>query len=118
MFSLVNVSKEANGLVDGYWIQDHTGNLETAILIAKETEKANGNKITVAVVYKVNGSGPRYHSLHQLERLDLKRTTIISKSERCCNCPCASALEITAEDCEWCAKDGMTKDLLKDYRKA
>lgn len=52
-FSLINVSVEHDGMVDGNWIQDHTGTLETAQEAARKTERANGNMIRVAVVDQI-----------------------------------------------------------------
>lgn len=49
-FALINVSCEQNGFVSGSWIQDFTGTLEQAAEYARETEMANSNRITVAVV--------------------------------------------------------------------
>jgi hypothetical protein len=69
-FSLIQVYEEKDGLINGVWLQDHTGTLKTAIETAKKTEQANSNKITVAVVDKVNGSSPNYSLLTNLKRLD------------------------------------------------
>lgn len=53
-FSLLNVYRtNADGTVDGYWIQDHIGTIETAKEMARKTEAANSNKIQVAVVQQV-----------------------------------------------------------------
>ena len=56
---LVEATAGAGTLVSGTWIQDHVGTLETAILAAKATEKANGGRIKVAVVEKIES---RYDS--------------------------------------------------------
>lgn len=72
-FSLINVDNETGGLVDGVWMQDHTSTLETAIEKAIRTEKANSNRIKVAVVEKTNSSCPNYSLLTKLKRLDLNR---------------------------------------------
>lgn len=42
--------EEADGLVSGYWLQDHIGTVETAKKVAGATEEVNSNKIDVAVV--------------------------------------------------------------------
>lgn len=68
-FSLIQIYNEDNGIVDGVWLQDCTGSLETAINKAKETEKANGNKIKVAIVEKINGFTPNYNLLTGLKRI-------------------------------------------------
>ena len=67
-YSLLNVYKEYDGLVDGVWIQDSIGNLEKAIKIARDTEKANSNRIVVAVVAGVNSYAPDYFIKIGLER--------------------------------------------------
>lgn len=55
-FSLLNVSsKNEDGTINGVWLQDHTGTLETALETAKRTEKANSNKIEVAVCEETSG---------------------------------------------------------------
>ena len=47
-FSLLTVSKEKDGIVEGYWIQDHIGTLETATERAKSTSELNrGQNIAV-----------------------------------------------------------------------
>lgn len=69
-YSLINVNKEHDGFVDGVWIQDHTGNLDTAIQMARGTEKANHNRICVAVVENLNYSAPNYCLRTGLKRLD------------------------------------------------
>jgi hypothetical protein len=55
-YSLLNVMSENDGMVDGYWIQDHTGTMETAIALANETNKANGSKLIIAIVDQLPGS--------------------------------------------------------------
>jgi hypothetical protein len=70
MYSLIQIQQETNGFIDGVWIQDHTGTLDTAIKTAKETERVNGNKIKIAVVEKINGSSPNYCLLTNLKRLE------------------------------------------------
>lgn len=69
-FSLINVSAEKDGKVDGYWVQDHIGDLKSAIKAAKETEKANNNKIKVAVVDQVSNTTPSLDIFTGLKRLD------------------------------------------------
>jgi hypothetical protein len=80
-FSLVNVSRDnLNGTVNGMWIQDHIGSLESAIEAAKATEKANKGKIDVAVVSQLSGSSPNYNTQTSLKRLDSKRITPLRES--------------------------------------
>lgn len=59
-FSLINVSERKGGLVSGNWIQDVTASKEEAFKRARDTEKANGNRIEVAVVERIGGSTPNY----------------------------------------------------------
>ena len=68
-YSLLNVIEEKGGLVDGIWIQDHRSTLGAAIEEAQATEAANSNRITVAVVERLNGSSPDYCLKKQLKRL-------------------------------------------------
>ncbi len=70
-YSLINVQKEQDGIVDGNWLQDYTGDLKDAVICARETEKLNSNRIDIAVVEAVTGSSAvlRYHKC--LRRLDL-----------------------------------------------
>ena len=57
-FSLINVYQQRGNVVDGNWIQDFTGTLEEAIQEARDTERVNGGRITVAVVEGLAGSIP------------------------------------------------------------
>ncbi|TCI99588.1 hypothetical protein [Cytobacillus praedii] len=68
-FSLIQIYNEVDGFVNGVWLQDHTGNLNSAIRKANETEKANSNRIKVAVVERIGGSAPNYCLLTNLKRL-------------------------------------------------
>jgi len=69
-FSLINVSEEKDGLVDGVWIQDFHGSLENAILFSEETEKVNGNRIKVAVVEWLGFYTPDYNLKKSLVKLN------------------------------------------------
>ena len=73
IYSLINVSNENENFVDGVWIQNHTGNLESAILAARETEKANSNRVKVAVIESINGSCPDFRFVKHVQRLDINR---------------------------------------------
>ena len=70
-FSLVNVIREYDGLVDGVWLQDHIGTIGTAADAARGTEQANNHKITVAVVEDLGCAEPNYSVRTALKRLDL-----------------------------------------------
>lgn len=70
-YSLINVDKEYNGLVDGVWIQDSNGCFEKAVKAARDTERANSNRITVAVVDGLNSYVPNYSIQTGLKRLDI-----------------------------------------------
>lgn len=71
-FSLINVTREYEGLVDGVWLQDHIGTIATATQAARGTEQANGNRITVAVVEDLGYALPDYAKKTGLKRLDLE----------------------------------------------
>lgn len=47
-----------NGFVSGYWLQDHVGTLESAKEVARQTKKANNNKIDISVVEQINSTVP------------------------------------------------------------
>jgi len=72
-YSLIQEAKEANGFVEGTWIQDCTGTtLDIATKMAKATEKANSNRITVAVVERLGYSMQNYCYRAGLKRLDCR----------------------------------------------
>lgn len=68
-YSLINVHHEENNLVDGVWIQDHTGTLESAKHVANDTEVTNSYRIKVAVVGDLSYSSPDYSLRKGLKRL-------------------------------------------------
>lgn len=70
-YSLINVSvlHEEAGTVDGVWLQDHTGTLKTASKVARETEKANSNRIKIAVVESLNYCSPNFCFKKGLKKL-------------------------------------------------
>lgn len=69
-YSLINVWVENNGYVNGFWMQDFTGTLSDAIKCAKALEKANSNRIEVAVTEAVNRAVPNCGELlFNLKRL-------------------------------------------------
>lgn len=69
-YSLVNVSAEKDGYVDGVWICNYTGTLIGAIKEARDTEKANSNRIKVAVVDDISCPSPNNDLRKHLKRLD------------------------------------------------
>ncbi len=70
-FSLITVSvPNTDGTFNGYWIQNHVGNLETATAWARHTERTNSNKITVGVVAEVASVVPMLDYHQNLTRLD------------------------------------------------
>ncbi|MEC4565367.1 hypothetical protein L8C07_05370 [Paenibacillus sp. CMAA1739] len=68
-FSLVNVAERKNGRVSGVWLQDVTGTKNEAFKCARDTEKANGNRIEVAVVKRIEGSTPNYDYLTSIKEV-------------------------------------------------
>ena len=68
-FSLINVIREYDGMVDGFWLQNHTGTLESDTEKSRATEQANSNRITVAVVEKLSYT-PAHSLRKELKRLD------------------------------------------------
>lgn len=74
-YSLMQIVKQReNGNIDGWWIHDHTGTLESATMLAASTEKVNSNKIEIAVVDQVVGDTHSDPIRYDLERLDTPRT--------------------------------------------
>lgn len=76
-FSIVQIVKTRDsGNIDGNWLQNHVGTVESATKVAVDTEKANGNKIEVAVVGQVCGDvhGDPYRI--DLTRLDQPRSGV------------------------------------------
>jgi hypothetical protein len=69
-YSLVNIASQEGEFVTGSWIQDKIGTLEMAIQAARQTEEANGHRITVAVVNKCGGSVPFSSLPPKMQRLD------------------------------------------------
>ena len=57
-YSLINVTAHNGKTVSGYWLQDYHGTIGEARRRARLTERANGNKISVAVVDSVNSTTP------------------------------------------------------------
>ena len=72
-FSLINVYKTENNKVEGNWIQDHIGTIESAIEEAIKTESVNSNRIDVAVVDKISSATPILSMHYNLIRLDVRR---------------------------------------------
>lgn len=71
-YSLVQVVNEKDGFVDGVWLQDHIGTIESAKKIAQDTEKVNGFRIKVAVVEDLGFPTSNYNIMKNLKRLDDK----------------------------------------------
>lgn len=72
-FSLINVlGRHDNGKVWGSWIQDHTGTLESAKKLAKDTELVNssGNGIEVVIVEDIMSSCAHGKYFYYLEKLN------------------------------------------------
>ena len=61
--SIIQIERENNGLIDGYWLQDHMGSLEDALIKAKGHEEANGNNIKTAIVEQVQTTTPMLHGI-------------------------------------------------------
>lgn len=71
MYMLLQVDKEENGVVEGTHIQWCCAcSLEEAATRARETEKANGNHITVAVVDELYDSYTTSRQFKEKKRLD------------------------------------------------
>lgn len=69
-FSLINVRRQVGSVVEGNWIQNHVGTLETATVVALKTEAVNLNAITVAVVDELTAVNPILGYYTDLVRLD------------------------------------------------
>ena len=72
-YSLVQVTNRHNGYIDGTWLQNCVGVTEAeAHERARATERANSNRISVAVVHHMDGGmfwdcgGPNYNHYKSL----------------------------------------------------
>jgi hypothetical protein len=72
-FSLIVVFAQRGDLVEGNWVQNHVGNLESATAKAIRTEEVNDNKIDIAVVAEVSSVCPWLGYWDHLVRLDKRR---------------------------------------------
>jgi len=82
-FSLIGVQKRnSNGTIDGNWIQNHVGTLESAIQTATATEAVNGNKIDIAVVDEV-AFATTGEMQYFRQRLDKSRRYVELKCPHC-----------------------------------
>ena len=70
-FSLINVVESSGPLVSGTWVQNHVGTLDSAREIARATEAANSNKITVAIVTELSSPCAVLSYWRDLIRLDI-----------------------------------------------
>ncbi len=73
-YSLINVTKEKNNSISGYWIQNHTGTIETVKDLANRTLLANNNRIKIAIIEQVPNTTPLLDYFH-----DLKPIIVINK---------------------------------------
>lgn len=70
-FSLISVTSEnKDNTVNGYWVQNHIGTLQTAQQRARETEAANSNAITICIVDEVNTTTPMLMFFHGLKVIE------------------------------------------------
>jgi len=79
-YSLIQVDREYDGMVDGVWVQNHVGTIDSAAEVARATERANSNRITVAVVEDLGYSEPNYSFRTALKRLDIVQDLNISSN--------------------------------------
>ncbi len=56
-FSIITIQKEYDGLVDGNWVQNHIGTLESAKIVADNTSKVNSGA-PYAVIDELNTPVP------------------------------------------------------------
>lgn len=72
-FTLAIVEKvHPDGKIEGGWIQNHIGTLDTAIAWARHTEEVNSNKIDVAVINEIAATMP-FSDFPPATRLDVRR---------------------------------------------
>lgn len=75
-YSLINIAREyasndGRVLVDGSWLQHSCQGFAGAVRAARLTEAANGDRIKIAVVPEIPGSGISLYGPHAgLDRLD------------------------------------------------
>jgi hypothetical protein len=64
-YALLNVSRtHPDGTVDGTWIQDHIGTIETAQARAEQTNAANSGALNIAVVNQLPSPVPMLDCWH------------------------------------------------------
>jgi hypothetical protein len=78
---LINVITRKQGKVSGYWIQDHVGTIETAKERAKQTNSANGNRLTIAVVDEIPFQNPLNYIKEFSPRFILNQNDKIRKEQ-------------------------------------
>lgn len=82
-YSLIQIDREYDGKVDGVWLQNHIGTIDSATEEARATERANGNRIAVAVVEDLGYSEPNYSLRTALKRLDVSQNSNINRNRDC-----------------------------------
>jgi len=76
-FTLIQVSStNQNRTINGSILQGHIGTLETATAKARSTEKANSNRIDIAVVDEIYTT-LNWGSFSNLKRLDIREYMLI-----------------------------------------
>ena len=82
-YSLIQVEREYDGMVDGVWMQNHIGTIDSAAEAARATERANSNRITVAVVEDLGYSEPNHSLRTALKRLDIEQCLNLNNNKDC-----------------------------------
>ena len=69
-FSIINVATKQGNRVNGLWLKNHIGTLESAKKEAREINKINSNRLDIAIVEEVSNTNPMLAYFNSLERLD------------------------------------------------
>lgn len=70
-YSLIQVQERKNGRVSGYWIQDCVGTIEEAFERKEDTEKANSNRIEIAIVEQLTNGCPRWDYIRNIKEIEI-----------------------------------------------
>jgi hypothetical protein len=69
--SLLTVYRtQPDGTVDGHWLQNHVGTIESALAAAARTNAVNGNRLDIAIVEEVPSPVPMLDFWTRRKRLE------------------------------------------------
>lgn len=75
-YSIINITSCSKDSVEGHWIQNHIGSLESASKLAAEYERLGNVQLGCAVVDELPNTNPLLSHYTNLKRLDSDRSVI------------------------------------------